>query len=113
MKDVTNIAELRAKLTTPSPRDKEAAKVECDPPNNSQRQMPMLSSNPEETKEEEWTPVAPGKIARRHLNRVTKSTTTYTAQVAKNLSMEEIEDGEDMAAGSHQRGGIPENPFDQ
>ena len=90
MKDVMNVANLRTKLAEAAPLEEEKIEVECGPPRNPQSQITTHMSSQEEVEEEGWTPVAPGKVARRHQNKSVGKKSHYTKQAVAGLVIEDI-----------------------
>lgn len=87
-----NIEGLRTKLAEVAPLEEEKNEVESRPPRNPQTQVTTLMSSPEVAEVQGWTPVAPGKVARRHHNKATKSMSQYTGQSGVGMVVKDIKD---------------------
>lgn len=108
--NITNIEELRMKLATTSFKEEDNGGDHKNPENNAGTQNSTQPCNDDNTEEEnEWTPVPPGKVARKRQS----LRTTYIGQMILNEETTDEEGAHGSERETNERGGIPENPFDQ
>ena len=108
LKGAMNVDELRNKLTIVTPQEEVSLEKECHPPENIQIQNKNSNNNKEEGKEEGWTPVAPGKVARRHQPKATRSNPHSANIEAKKGSIGEHEESDAPGFTYQERGGNPQ-----
>ena len=108
VRGATTVEELRNKLTIVTPQEEVNLEKESHPPENTQNQNKNNNNNQEEDKEVGWTPVAPGKVARRHQPKATSSNPLSADIEAEKGNIGEYEDSDAHGFTYQERGGNPQ-----
>ena len=102
-----NIEDLINKLSTVTPQEEEKVETGCDPPSNPTKN-PIDNNMQEDGNEDVWTPVAPGKAARRHHPIDIRNKPRIEERDTGNESIAEQEEDEAYDLTYQERGGNPQ-----
>ena len=108
LKGAMSVEELRSNLATVAPQEKEKLEIECNPSHKPQNQNINSKNTQKEGNEEGWTPVAPGKAARRHRPTATGSDPQNIEIEVGNGRLEERMESVAPDFTCQQRGGNPQ-----
>ena len=108
MKGALNIEELRDKLAIVAPQEEEKQEIECDPSCSPQKQSINNNNSQEEGNEDGWSPVPPGKAARRHHPKETRNKPQSVEIEAGDAGIGDHEENEAPGLTCKERGGNPQ-----